>query len=91
MIKHTYVGAVHDGFAPHPAALVFVGPDTELVLSVGFEVVDHGVAGGAGLIDPLPVPLSVTDCVEPERGNSNTIHKKYNIYCLLQKDIYLYI
>lgn len=54
------------GFAPDAAAVVLVGADAELVRRVGLQVVDHGVAGRAGLIDPLPVPLPVADGVEPE-------------------------
>lgn len=34
---HTpHVGAVDDGFAPHAAAVVFVGSDAKLIVSVGF-------------------------------------------------------
>lgn len=63
---HTrHVGAVDDWFAPHAAAVIFVGSDAKFVLSVGFQVVYDCVAGGARLIDPLPVPFSVADCVVP--------------------------
>lgn len=58
------------GFAPHPAALVFVGADAKLIRCVGLQVVDYGVAGRTRLIDPLPVPLSVADGVEPEGNHS---------------------
>lgn len=54
-----------DRFAPRAPAVVFVGAYAELVGGVGFQVVDDGFAGGAGLVDPLPVPLSVADGVEP--------------------------
>lgn len=66
LLLTAHVGVVDDWFAPHAAAVVLVGPDAELVGRVGFEVVDDGVAGRAGLIDPLPVPLPVADGVEPE-------------------------
>lgn len=55
-----------DRFTPRAPAVIFVGAYTKLVGSVGFQVVDDGFAGWAGLIDPLPVPLSVADGVEPE-------------------------
>lgn len=54
-----------DQFAPRAAAVVLVGADAKLIWRVGFQVVDDRVAGWAGLIDPLPVPLSVADGVEP--------------------------
>lgn len=60
-----HVGVVDDRFAPHAPAVVLVGPHAKLVGRVGLQVVDDRVAGGAGLIDPLPVPLSVADGVEP--------------------------
>lgn len=59
-----------DRFTPHAAAVVLVGPDAKLVGRVGFQVVDDRVAGRAGLIDPLPVPLPVADGVEPEGGGA---------------------
>lgn len=59
------VGAVDDGFAPHAAAVIFVGSDTKFIVGVGFQVVDDCVAGGACLIDPLLIPFSVADCVVP--------------------------
>lgn len=55
-----------DWLAPHAPAVVLVGPHAELVGRIGLQVVDDRVAGRAGLIDPLPVPLSVADGVEPE-------------------------
>lgn len=61
-----HVGVVDDRFAPRAPAVVFVGAHTKLVGGVGFQVVDDGFAGWAGLVDPLPVPLSVADGVEPE-------------------------
>lgn len=64
LLLTAHVGVVDDRFAPRAAALVLVGADPELVGCVGFQVVDDGVAGGAGLVDPLPVPLSVADGVK---------------------------
>lgn len=61
-----HVGVVDDRFAPRAPAVVFVGAHAKLVGGVGFQVVDDGFAGWAGLVDPLPVPLSVADGVEPE-------------------------
>lgn len=55
-----------DRFAPRAAAVVLVGADAKLVRRVGFQVVDDRVAGRAGLVDPLPVPLPVADGVKPE-------------------------
>lgn len=60
-----HVGVVDDRFAPRAPAVVFVGAYAKLVGSVGFQVVDDGFAGWAGLVDPFPVPLSVADGVEP--------------------------
>lgn len=51
--------------APHSAAFLVVGSDTKLVGRVGLQVIDDHVAGGAGLLSPLPVPLTVTHCVVP--------------------------
>lgn len=53
-------------FTPRAPAVIFVGAHAKLVGSVGFQVVDDGFAGWAGLIDPFPVSLSVADGVEPE-------------------------
>lgn len=61
-----HVGVVDDRFAPRAPAVVFVGAHAKLVGGVGLQVVDDGFAGWAGLVDPLPVPLSVADGVEPE-------------------------
>lgn len=58
-----------DRFAPHAATVVLVRSDAELVGRVGFQVVDDRVAGRAGLVIPLPVPLPVADGVKPaDRG-----------------------
>ena len=54
-----------DRFAPHPAAIVLVGADAELVGSVRLQIINDRVAGWACLVDPLPVPLSVADGVKP--------------------------
>lgn len=58
-----HVGFVNDRLAPDSAAFVFVGADPKLIWGVGLQVVNHSVAGGAGLVDPLPVPLPVADGV----------------------------
>lgn len=63
-----HVGVVDDWFTPRAPAVVLVGADAELVGRVGLQVVDDRVAGGAGLIDPLPVPLPVADGVIAEGG-----------------------
>lgn len=71
---HTpHVGAVDDGFAPHTTAVIFVGSDAKFVVSVRFQVVYDCVTGGARLIDPLPVPFSVADCVVP---TSRFLHRR---------------
>lgn len=61
-----HVGVVEDRFTPRAPAVLFVGAYAKLVGGVGFQVVDDRFAGWAGLVDPLPVPLSVADGVEPE-------------------------
>lgn len=61
-----HVGVVDNRFAPHAAAVVLIGADAELVGRVGFQVINDCVACRACLVDPLPVPLSVADSVEPE-------------------------
>lgn len=60
-----HVGVVDDRFTPRAPTVVFVGADPKLVGGVGLQVVDDCFAGWAGLVDPLPVPLSVADGVEP--------------------------
>lgn len=64
LLLTAHVGVVDDRFAPHAAAVVLVGADPKLVGRVGFQVVDDCVAGRAGLVDPLPVSLSVADGVK---------------------------
>lgn len=66
-----HVGVVVDWLAPHAAVVVLVGSNAELIGRVGFQVVNDGVAGRTGLIDPLPVPLPVPDGVEPGRSEHN--------------------
>lgn len=68
VVLTVHVGVVHDRFTPRAPAVVFVGAYAKLVGGVGFQVVNDGFAGWAGLVDPLPVPLSVADGVEPETG-----------------------
>lgn len=62
------VGVVDDGFAPHAASVVLIGANAKLIWGVGLQVVHHRVTGRTRLVDPLPVPLSVADCVKPEGG-----------------------
>lgn len=79
LMTRTSHGVVMDGFAPHAAALVFVGSDFEFVGRVGLEIVNDCVASGACLVDPFPVPFSVADRVEPGRmflANSIIFHSK---------------
>ncbi len=75
MLLTAHVGVVDDRFAPHAAAVVLVGPDAKLVGCVGLQVVDDRVAGGACLVDPLPVPLPVADGVEPDGVEEGTLSK----------------
>lgn len=53
-------------FTPRAPTVILVGAHTKFVGCVGFQVVDDCFAGWAGLIDPLPVPFSVADGVEPK-------------------------
>lgn len=73
----THVGVVNDWFAPRAPAVVLVGADAKLIGRVGLQVVDDCVAGGAGLVDPLPVPLPVADGVVPE-GDGKTWNNHHN-------------
>lgn len=59
----SHVGVMDHWFAPHSTTVVFVGSDTKFIGCVGLEVVDHSIRGGAGLVDPLPVPFSIADGV----------------------------
>lgn len=63
-----------DRFAPHAAPVVLIGANTKLIWGVGLQVVHHCVTGRTCLVDPLPVPLSVADCVKPEGGENIIIH-----------------
>lgn len=58
---------MNDRLAPHSRAVLGGGLNTELINRVGPQVVDDRVAGGAGLIVPLPAPLAVTHGVVSER------------------------
>lgn len=71
-----HVGAVDDRFAPRAPAIVFVGANAKFVGGVGFQVVDDGFTGWAGLVDPFSVPLSVADGVEPEEEEDDKIKIK---------------
>lgn len=66
LILTTHVGVVDHRFAPCAPAVILVGANPKLVGGVGLQVVDDGFAGWAGLVDPVPVPLSVADGVEAE-------------------------
>jgi len=61
----SHVGVVDHWLAPHSTTVVFVGSDAEFIGCVGLEVVDNSIRGGAGLVDPLPVPFSIADGVMP--------------------------
>lgn len=56
---------MNDRLAPCAPTVIFVGADAKLIWRVGLQVVDDCVAGGAGLVDPFPVPLPVADGVIP--------------------------
>lgn len=73
----THVGVVNDWFAPRAPAVVLVWADAKLIGRVGLQVVNDCVAGGAGLVDPLPVPLPVADGVVPE-GDEKTWNNHHN-------------
>lgn len=57
---------MNDRLAPHPRRVFGAGLDAELVHRVGLQVVDDRVAGRAGLVVPLPVPLAITHRVVSE-------------------------
>lgn len=61
----THVGVVDDRLAPCAPTVIFVGADAKLIWRVGLQIVNDRVAGRAGLVDPLPVPLPVADGVIP--------------------------
>lgn len=73
----THVSVVNDRFAPRAPAVVLVGANAKLIGRVRLQVVDDCVAGGAGLVDPLPVPLPVADGVVPE-GDRKTWNNYHN-------------
>ena len=64
----SHVGVVNNRFAPETVLLILAGAHSKLVRRVRLQVVDHCVGGGTCLVDPLPVPLTVTHGVEPETG-----------------------
>lgn len=51
---------MNDRLAPHSSAVLGVGLDAELIDCVGLQVVNDRVASRAGLVVPLPVPLTIT-------------------------------
>lgn len=63
---------VDDRLAPHSSAILGVGLHAELVDCVGPQVVNDRVAGRAGLVVPLPVPLTITHRVVSEPKTSET-------------------
>lgn len=69
LLLTAHVGVVNDRLAPKAAAIILVGTNPKLVLGVGLQVIDHRVAGWTRLVDPLPVPLPVSDGVESERDD----------------------
>lgn len=69
-----HVGVLDDRFTPHAAPVVLVGANTKLIWGVGLQVIHHRVAGRTRLVDPLPVPLSVPDCIKPEGGQKIIIY-----------------
>lgn len=62
--------------APHSTTVIFVGSNTKFVGCVGLEVVNHGIGGGAGLVDPLPVSFSISDGVMPGSKTHWLVNKK---------------
>lgn len=63
--------------APHSTTVVFVGSNTKFVGCVGLEVVDHGIRGGAGLVNPLPVSFSIADGVMPDSKTHWLVDKRF--------------
>lgn len=61
-----------DRLAPDPAAVLGIGLHAKLVDRVWLQVINDGVAGGARLVVPLPVPLTITNQIVPEPKQSKT-------------------
>lgn len=57
---------MNDRLAPLSSAIFRAGLDTKLIDGVGLQVVNDCVTGWAGLVVPLPVPLTITHCVVSE-------------------------
>lgn len=57
---------MNNWFAPHSVAIFRAGLDTKLIDCVGLQVVNDRVARWAGLVVPLPVPLTITHRVVSE-------------------------
>lgn len=72
---------VNDRLAPHASAILRAGLDAELIDRVGLQIVNDRVASRAGLVVPLPAPLTVTHCVvsEPKTEQHKHINSKYYI------------
>lgn len=70
---------------PRSTTVVFVGSNTKFVGCVGLEVVNHGIRGGAGLVDPLPVSFSIADGVMPGSKTHWLVDKrlKSHLYTLV--------
>ena len=62
-----------DWLAPGARPVRPIGLHTKLIGCVGFEVIDDRVAGGAGLVVPLPVSLTITHRVMPDMGRHGKI------------------
>lgn len=71
---------MNDRLAPCAPTVFFVGADSKLVWRVGLQIVDDRVAGGAGLVDPLPVPLPVADCVIPDGDGRTRVIDQIHIH-----------
>ena len=71
--RTSIVGVVDDRLAPRAGPIGPVGLHAKLIGCVGFEVIDDRVAGGAGLVVPLPVSLAVTHRVMPGGGHDRSL------------------
>lgn len=61
----SHVGVMDHWLAPFAGAVFVAGLHSELICCVWLEFIDHRVAGGAGLVVPLPVLLTVANRVMP--------------------------
>lgn len=71
---------VDDWLAPQSSAILRVGLDTKLIDCVGPQIVNDRVTSWAGLVVPLPVPLSITHRVVSEtktKQNMKINNKSY--------------